>query len=52
MADDLPVPFDARVHRPVALGYSKAATFDAVGWLVGRALVTEARRWLREALDG
>lgn len=35
MADDLPVPFDPKVHRPARLGYRKAALLDQGAKLVG-----------------
>lgn len=35
MSEDLPVPFDPKVHRPAKLGYMKARALDRGAKLVG-----------------
>ena len=44
---DLPVPFEPRIHRPLQLGYGKAAFADAAGSLIAGIVAGGVRALLR-----
>lgn len=49
--ENLPVPFDEKIHRPVAVGYRRArlgdVTADLVGDLAGKLVAGALRQFFR-----